>query len=129
MTRSAKRTITNPGRNVAPKSGLNQAILDQGWSMFTDMLRYKLAERGGRLEEVDPAYTSQRCAECGHTEKANRPDRGTFRCVACGHTDDADHNAARNIFQARTIATEPPKRTLRRVGKRKQPRGAPHTAS
>ncbi|WP_327368052.1 zinc ribbon domain-containing protein [Streptomyces sp. NBC_01217] len=25
--------------------------------------------------EVDPAYTSQRCPRCGHTERANRPTR------------------------------------------------------
>ena len=39
--------------------------------------------------------------------------------LAGGHTDNADVNAARNILQARTLAVEPPKRTLRRVGKRK----------
>jgi hypothetical protein len=35
------------------------------------------------------------------------------------HEDNADVNAARNILQARALAVEPPKRTLRRVGKRK----------
>jgi putative transposase len=129
MTRSAKGTVANPGTNVAQKRGLNRAILDLGWSMFGAMLGYKLPERGGRLEEVDPAYTSQRCAECGHTAKANRPDRDTFRCVACGHADCADRNAARNILQARTIAVEPPQRTLRRVGKRKQPKEATRVAA
>jgi putative transposase len=120
MTRSAKGTIETPGRNVAAKSGLNRSILDQGWSMFATMLRYKLAQRGGQLLEVNPAYTSQRCAECGEIDRANRPSQATFVCVACGHTDNADINAARNIHQARTLAVEPPKRTLRRVGKRKQ---------
>jgi putative transposase len=31
MSRSAKGTIENPGRNVRAKSGLNKAVLDQGW--------------------------------------------------------------------------------------------------
>jgi putative transposase len=120
MSRSAKGTVEAPGRNVAAKGGLNRSILDQGWSMFATMLRYKLAQRGGTLVEVDPRYTSQACAECGVIDRANRPDQATFACVSCGHVDNADVNAARNIHQARSLAVEPPKRTLRRVGKRKQ---------
>ena len=120
MSKSAKGSAEAPGRNVKAKSCLNRSILDQGWSMFATMLRYKLAERGGQLVEVDPAYTSQTCAKCGSIDRANRQDQATFSCVACGHTDNADVNAARNIHQARALAVEPPKRTLRRVGKRKQ---------
>ena len=119
MSRSAKGTVDNPGTNVRAKSGLNRSILDQGWGMFSTMLKYKLAERGGELQYVDPAYTSQTCAECGVIDKASRKDQAAFDCQHCGHTDNADVNAARNILQARTLAVEPPKRTLRRVGKRK----------
>ena len=119
MSRSAKGTVDNPGINVKAKSGLNRSILDQGWGMFATMLKYKLAERGGELIHVDPAYTSQTCAECGVIDKASREDQATFSCVHCGHEDNADVNAARNILQARTLAVEPPKRTLRRVGRRK----------
>lgn len=126
MTKSAKGTAEAPGRNVKAKSGLNRAILDQGWSMFANMLQYKLSERGGQLMEVRAAYTSQTCAECGAIDRASRPDQATFKCTSCGHSDNADVNAARNILQARALAVEPPKRTLRRVGKRKQPVGAIH---
>ena len=31
MSKSAKGTAETPGKNVAAKSGLNQAILDQSW--------------------------------------------------------------------------------------------------
>jgi putative transposase len=120
MSKSAKGTVETPGRNVKAKSGLNRSILDQGWFMFATMLRYKLAQRGAQLVEVDSRYTSQACAECGSIDRANRPDQATFACLSCGHTDNADINAARNIHQARSLAVEPPKRTLRRVGKRKQ---------
>ncbi|WP_338083581.1 transposase [Ferrimicrobium acidiphilum] len=34
MTRSAKGTVENPGKNVAQKSGLNRSILEQSWGMF-----------------------------------------------------------------------------------------------
>lgn len=120
MSASAKGSIESPGRNVRTKAGLNKSILDQGWSMFKTMLAYKLAERGGRLEEVPAAYTSQTCAECGLVDAASRKDQATFLCNACGHAANADTNAARNILAAKTIAPKPPKRTLRRVGKRNQ---------
>lgn len=80
----------------------------------------KLAERGGELVEVPAAYTSQTCAECGVVDRESREDQATFKCCHCGHEDNADVNAARNVLQARTLAVEPPKRTQRRVGKRKQ---------
>lgn len=39
MSKSAKGTIENPGKNVKAKSGLNRSILDQGWHMFQTFLR------------------------------------------------------------------------------------------
>lgn len=126
MSASAKGTVENPGTNVAAKSGLNRSILDQGWGMFATMLGYKLSERGGELLKVAAAYTSQTCAECGVVDAGSRIDQATFRCDHCGHTDNADVNAARNMLQARTLAVEPPKRTLRRVGKRKRQEEAAH---
>lgn len=129
MSASAAGTVANSGRNVRAKSGLNKSILDQGWSMFETMLAYKLAERGGELVKVQAAYTSQTCAECGVVDRASRLDQATFRCTACGHEDNADVNAARNILQARTIAAEPPKRTLRRVGKRNHQQDATRVAA
>lgn len=118
MSASASGTVKAPGRNVAQKRGLNRSILDQGWSMFATMLRYKLTERGGELVEVPAAHTSQTCNACGHVDAKNR-SASRFKCTACGHEDHADINAAKNIHQARTVAVEPPKRTLLRVGKRK----------
>ncbi len=46
---------------------------------------------------VDPAYTSQMCAECGYTDKNNGVSRGSFTCRSCGHAQHADRNASRNI--------------------------------
>ncbi|MCY4522924.1 MAG: transposase, partial [Caldilineaceae bacterium] len=48
--------------------------------------------------KVDPAYTSQTCAVCGHVGQANRKTQATFKCTACGHTANADRNAAINIL-------------------------------
>ncbi len=58
------------------------------------MLQYKCRE----VIQVPAAYTSQKCAKCGHTEKANRKPQREFRCVACGHKNNADLNASANIL-------------------------------
>ena len=58
----------------------------------------------GRVERVDPAYTSQTCHACGHRAPENRESQAVFRCVACGHRADADVNAARNIADRRPAA-------------------------
>jgi putative transposase len=73
MTASAAGSVEEPGRNVKAKSGLNRRILDQGWSLFADMLGYKLPERGGERRFVNPAYTSQCCSECGGSRCGNSP--------------------------------------------------------
>ena len=98
MSRSAKGTMDEPGRNVAAKSGLNKSILDQGWGMFRGMLEYKQAWRGGEVIAVNPRYTSQTCPACGHVSKANRVQQALFSCVACGYAAHADVTAARNIL-------------------------------
>lgn len=100
MSRSAKGTAEKPGTNVAAKAGLNRSILDKGWGTFATLLRYKLADRGGTLIEVNPAYTSQTCAACGHISKQSRKSQAEFECVACGHAANADTNAAINIVAA-----------------------------
>jgi putative transposase len=100
MTASAKGTAERPGRGVRAKAGLNRSIMDQGWHRFKLLLCYKLAERGGELVLVVPAFTSQRCAACGHTDAANRESQAVFACKSCGHHEHADLNAAVNILAA-----------------------------
>jgi IS605 OrfB family transposase len=70
-----------------------------GWSFaqLGTFLDYKAERAGIPLVRVDPRFTSQRCNECGHTEKANRKTRDEFLCKACGHTSHADINGAQNI--------------------------------
>ena len=98
MSRSAKGSVEEPGRQVAQKAGLNKAILDQGWGTFRRMLEYKQDWGGGELLAVNPRYTSQECPECHHVSTLNRPQQALFSCVACGHTYHADIVAAKNIL-------------------------------
>ncbi|MFL1890993.1 RNA-guided endonuclease InsQ/TnpB family protein, partial [Plesiomonas shigelloides] len=85
MSKSAKGTAEQHGRNVRAKSGLNCSILDQGWFEFRRQLEYKQLWRGGQVLAINPAYTSQKCACCGHTAKENRQSQSKFECLACGY--------------------------------------------
>jgi putative transposase len=60
-------------------------------------IAYKARRAGVPYLEVDPAYTSQMCPRCGHTERGNRPSRDHFRCRRCGLAGPADHVAGVNV--------------------------------
>jgi putative transposase len=96
MTKSAKGTAEKPGRNVRQKAGLNRGILNAGWSILVTRLEQKAP---GRIEKVNPRYTSQTCNACKHVAAESRQNQATFVCVNCGHTANADINAARNIAE------------------------------
>ena len=98
MTKSAKGTIEESGRNIRQKSGLNRAILDQAWFEFRRQLDYKLAWNGGFLVAVPPQNTSRTCPCCGHTAKENRLTQSDFECIDCGYRNNADLVGAINIL-------------------------------
>jgi IS605 OrfB family transposase len=100
MMRSAKGTIDAPGVNVAAKAGLNRSISQAGWGILVQRLEQKAP---GRVERVNPAYTSQACSECGYRHKSNRENQATFLCDACGHYENADVNAAKNIAAGHAV--------------------------
>jgi transposase len=100
MTRSAKGTRENPGRNVRQKAGLNRGILGSGWGLLVRRLEEKAP---GRVEKINPAFTSQRCSACGHVDARSRESQARFMCTACGFAGNADVNAARNIAAGRAV--------------------------
>jgi transposase len=65
MTCSARGTAEAPGRNVRQKTGLNRGILASCWGPLVRRLEEKAP---GRVERINPAYTSQRCSACGHAD-------------------------------------------------------------
>jgi putative transposase len=101
MTRSAKGSAGNPGRNVRQKSGLNREILRSGWGLLVRRLEEKAASR---VEKIKPAFTSQRCSACGHVDAKSRESQARFVCTACGFACNADVNAARNIAAGHAVA-------------------------
>jgi IS605 OrfB family transposase len=68
-----------------------------GFAQLGGFIVYKAKLAGVVVEFVDPRYTSQTCAECGHRHRSNRKSRSEFCCKRCGHQAHVDVNAARNI--------------------------------
>jgi putative transposase len=100
MTRSAKGTRENPGRNVRAKAGLNRGILGSGWGLLVRRLADKAP---GRVEKIKPHFTSQRCSACGQVDRDSRESQAVFRCTACGFACNADVNAAINIAAGHAV--------------------------
>ena len=104
MSKSAKGTIEDHGKNVKAKSGLNREILSNGWGMFKSMLKYKQQYSGGQFVEVSPVNTSRKCSYCGLIDKNSRIRQDLYRCTSCEHEIHADTNAAINILAAGRVA-------------------------
>ena len=103
MTRSAKGSSQRPGKNVRQKSGLNREILASGWGRLVRRLEDKAP---GRVERMNPAYTSQQCSACGHVAAESRENQALFVCVACKYACNADVNAARNIAAGHAVTAQ-----------------------
>jgi putative transposase len=69
------------------------------WSFFQlrKFIAYKAKLAGVPVVFVNPQNTSQTCAKCRHSERANRKSQSEFSCRSCGHQTNADQNAALNI--------------------------------
>lgn len=76
-----------------------QRVTLHSWafSQLGTFLEYKARRAGVPLVYVDPAYTSQECADCHHIEKDNRVGQALFICRNCGVVAHADRNASRNL--------------------------------
>ena len=77
---------------------LSRAIGKWAYFQLEQFLTYKGEEKGIEIIKINPAYTSQKCSKCGHTEKKNRKG-SNFKCCKCGFQLNADLNASRNILQ------------------------------
>lgn len=60
-------------------------------------VEYKAEAVGIKVEQVSPAYTSQRCSKCGFTHQSNRQSTHDFACQKCEYELNADYNASKNV--------------------------------
>lgn len=79
------------------KSGLNKSILDAAWGKFIQILKYKAISLGKKIVEINPAYTSSMCSQCGNIVNKSLSER-THKCNNCGLILQRDHNSAINIL-------------------------------
>ncbi len=118
MTRSAKGTRENPGRQVRQKAGLNRGILRSAWGLLVRRLEEKAP---GRVVKVTAAFTSQRCSACGLVDAKSRKSQARFVCTACGYACHADVNAAKNIAAGHAVTARGGFRSAGPVNREPQP--------
>lgn len=76
---------------------INRRLYDVGISQLIQFLTYKAESAGKSLVLVNPAYTTQKCSNCGNV-KAKELNERIHECT-CGYSDDRDINAAKNILR------------------------------
>ena len=81
---------------------LNRLLARSGRAVIREKLKDLEDRFGITFSEVNPAYSSQTCAACGHVAKTNRKSQAKFACGDCGHRVHADVNAARNLEGGRS---------------------------
>lgn len=98
---------------------LNRLLTRCGRKAVSAKLARLQEERGINIDEVNPAFTSQRCHNCGYVDKNNRKTQKEFKCLNCGYHLNADLNAAFNIRDYRVISLAMKTLKLRQDGTRK----------
>ncbi|TQN30347.1 IS605 OrfB family transposase [Haloactinospora alba] len=98
---------TSSGLSLEELTGIRQrvrlskpqrvALHSWAFAQLAGFIVYKAKGAGVPLVVVDPAYTSQMCAQCQHIDQRNRVDQGLFICRGCGVVAHADRNASHNI--------------------------------
>jgi putative transposase len=83
MTRTARGTVAEPGRNVKQKAVLNRAILDKGWHKLQLAVENVARYTGTTIVKVPGAYT-QTCSACHSVSPNNGESQAVFRCLTCG---------------------------------------------
>ena len=89
-------------RSVIEKVRVKDRYVSVSWSYYDleQKLSYKALKHHQLVEKVNPAYTSQTCPKCGHTEKTNRnKHKHIFCCKNCGYKSNDDRIAAMNLHR------------------------------
>ena len=88
-------------RNATERVCTKNRYVAVSWSFYDleQKLMYKAKQNQSIVIKVDPAYTSQCCPICGHTEKANRNKKiHLFTCKKCGYKSNDDRIGAMNLY-------------------------------
>ena len=97
-------------RSAVEKVQVKDRYVSVSWPYYDleQKLTYKALRNHQLVEKVDPAYTSQTCPVCGHTEKGNRNKRlHLFCCRSCGYRSNDDRIGAMNLHRLGIELTVP----------------------
>lgn len=89
-------------RGATEQVHLKRRYVTVSWSFYDleQKLIYKAKRNGSKVIKVDPAYTSQTCPKCGHTEAGNRIKKiHLFCCKNCGYRSNDDRIGAMNLYR------------------------------
>jgi putative transposase len=84
-------------KGMVKNEHLSKSISDVGWSKLVNKVKEKANRRGKEVREVNPAYTSQECSQCGEIVPKKLSERW-HSCPHCGLELHRDVNAAVNIL-------------------------------
>ncbi len=83
--------------NQYPKT-VKRVLIRIGRKEIKNKLKEISEEYGIDIVEINPAYTSQTCSQCGYIDKENRKTQSEFECRLCGTKLNADVNASKNLL-------------------------------
>ena len=114
------------------KTRIAKSVLDSGWGMLKQMLRYKGEHAGRSVQVVNERNTTRGCSSCGSLTGPSGPRQLVVRrwvCAHCGESHDRDVNAARNILIAgsrcwTSVSGNEPSPAESRPGQQSRPREA-----
>jgi IS605 OrfB family transposase len=89
-------------RSATEKVKVKDRYVSVSWSYYDleQKLIYKALRNHQIVKKVNPAYTSQTCPKCGHTEKSNRDKHNhIFCCKTCGYKSNDDRIGAMNLYR------------------------------
>ena len=89
--------LTDIRGRVKLKKAQRKRLHKWSFAQLQAFVEYKAQAVGVSIVFVDPRYTSQKCSQCKHVSRSNRPEQSIFKCRVCKFTCHADHNAAINI--------------------------------
>ncbi|MBT9544376.1 MAG: transposase [Candidatus Sericytochromatia bacterium] len=89
--------LTDIRGRVKLKKAQRKRLHKWSFAQLQTFVEYKAQAVGVSVVFVDPRYTSQKCSQCKHVSRSNRPEQSVFKCRVCKFTCHADHNAAINI--------------------------------
>jgi len=90
----AMESLTNIRCRIRAGKRVRSRLHRWAWAQLQEFVQYKAEAVGLNVVFVNPAYTSQKCAEC---EQIGVRQKHRFVCNFCGVQRHSDLNASRNI--------------------------------